>query len=127
MTKEELLEKLDEISQKLQAASVELDSLRESILALAEPCDNSGKSVSLPLPDAPNYAKGYTLDDLYKAFGPKKQTYANRLKSALRKRQITSLQDFLLLTPSELLELDNVGYGTLQKTQAALKRLGIDW
>lgn len=127
MNKEEILIKLDEISQNLHSASVELDSLRESILALEEPCANSGKSVSLPLPDAPNYAKGYTLDDLYKAFDPKKQSYAKRLKSALRKKQITSLEDFLLLSPSELLKLDNVGYGTLQKTQAALKRLGIDW
>lgn len=127
MNKEEILIKLDEISQKLHSASVELDSLRERIFALEEPFDSSEKSTSLPLPDVPNYAKGYTLDDLYKAFGPKKQSYAKRLKSALRKRQITSLQDFMLLTPSELLELDNVGYGTLQKTQAALKRLGIDW
>lgn len=126
MGRKEILEKLDEIDQMLKSASVELGILRESVLALNEPCVSSEKT-ALPLPDVSNYATGHTLEDLYKAFGKKKISYAHRLKKALRDKQITTLEDFLLLSPGELLELENIGYKTLLQTRSALKKLGLDW
>lgn len=68
----------------------------------------------------------YTLDDLYRAFGGK-VSLARRLKSALQKRNINTLEEFLSLTPGELLDLENVGYDTLLRTKKALSRLGITW
>lgn len=69
----------------------------------------------------------YTLEGLYREFGKKKQQYATRLKTALRKRNINTLEEFLSLTPGELLDLENVGYNTLLQTKKALRKLGIIW
>ena len=52
---------------------------------------------------------------------------ARRLKSALQKRNINTLEEFLSLSPGELLELENVGYDTLLRTKKALSRLGFVW
>lgn len=73
-----------------------------------------------------NYEVSYTLDDFYKAFRHKKQ-YATRLRNALQLKGITTLAEFLALTPGQLLELDNVSVGTLQQAKKVLDRLGIRW
>ncbi|MBQ6225511.1 MAG: hypothetical protein IJJ73_04315 [Bacteroidaceae bacterium] len=52
---------------------------------------------------------------------------AHRLKSALKKQNIKTLEDFLSLTPGELQELENVGYETLLRTKKALSKLGLVW
>lgn len=69
----------------------------------------------------------YTLDDLYQAFGRKRKAYATRLMNILQQQGITTLQQFLALTPGQLLDLEGIGAGTLQYTNVALKRLGIAW
>lgn len=69
----------------------------------------------------------YTLEDLYKAFGPSKQTYAIRLKNSLQRNGINTLGQFLTLTPGQLFSLDGVGNVTLQHTNKALKKMGINW
>lgn len=69
----------------------------------------------------------YTMEDLYEAFGPSKQSYATRLRTSLEKRGVNTLGEFLALTPGQLLDLDGVGNGTLQYTHKALKKLGIQW
>ena len=127
MNKIELLEKLDEITRTLNTVSEELNNLRQSVLTLDESNISPNKVENLPLPDVSDYHTGYTLNDLYKAFGNKKQAYATRLRTALRNKQIVTLEDFLLLSPGELLELDNIGYKTLLQTRKALRRLGIEW
>ena len=68
----------------------------------------------------------YTLEDMYDAFGKKKH-YPVRLKKALERKGITTLEDFLKMSIGELLELDYVGYETLLNTKKALSRLGISW
>ena len=51
---------------------------------------------------------------------------ARRLKMALQKQNVNTLEDFLSLTPGELLELESVGYDTLLRTKK-LSKLGIEW
>lgn len=85
-----------------------------------------GTSVGFPLAIEPDFELGYTLEDLYRAFGNKK-SLTRRLHTALQKRNIKTLEDFLSLTPCEMLELEGVGYDTLLRTKKALNKLGIDW
>lgn len=116
MTRKELIDKLESVER-------EVKEIREHL------SQNDGERVTpvgFPLPLDPDFKIGYTLEDLYKEFG-KKKSLAYRLKSALTKRNITTLEDFLSLTPGELLELENVGYETLLRTKKALRKLGIDW
>ena len=68
----------------------------------------------------------YTLQDLYKSFGKRKH-YATRLRHALQNRGIYTLEEFLSLSPGELIELENIGYETLRHTKKALDRMGISW
>lgn len=79
-----------------------------------------------PLTAVQDFQLAYTLEDLYREFGSKK-SLAQRLKTALQKRNINTLEEFLSLTPGELLDLENVGYDTLLRTKRALSRLGIVW
>lgn len=116
MTRKEIIDKLDNVER-------EVKEIREYL------SQNDGEKVALmgfPLPLESDFMVGYTLEDLYKEFG-KKKSLAYRLKSALKKRNIKTLEEFLSLTPGELLELENVGYETLLRTKKALSKLGIDW
>lgn len=83
-------------------------------------------SADSPLAVEPDFKLEYTLDDLYREFG-NKASLARRLKTALQKRNINTLEEFLSLTPGELLDLENVGYDTLLRTKKALSRLGLVW
>ena len=74
----------------------------------------------------PDFKLDYTLEDLYREFGRKK-SLAHRLKTALQKRNINTLEEFLSLKPGELLDLENVGYDTLLRTKKALNRMGLTW
>jgi len=116
MTRKEIIDRLESVER-------EMKEIRE-YLSLSE----AGMDMPLdfPLAATPDFELGYTLEDLYKEFG-KKKSLAYRLKSALKKRNITTLEEFLLLTPGELLELENVGYETLLRTKKALSKLGVDW
>lgn len=126
MTKEEILDKLAEITQTLAASSAEIEKVRRAVLTW-KPSDESPAKEEWPLSIVPDYETGYTLDDLYTAFGKKRKGYASRLKSALNEKQITTLEKFLSLSIGELLELNNIGYKTLTYTRKALGSLGIKW
>jgi len=127
LTKDEILDKLGEVARALLNASNEIEKIKQAVLALESPIDSPTKEKGYPLSLVPDYTMGYTLDDLYKAFGKKRKSYASRLKSALKENQITTLEDFLSLSPGELLELNNIGYKTLTYTRKALESLGIKW
>lgn len=124
---DEILDKLREINQTLISATIEIEKVREAVLTLEPQQETTLNVAGHPLSAVPEYITGYTLDDLYKAFGKKRKSYASRLKSALKENQITTLEDFLSLSPGELLKLNNIGYRTLTRTQEALKKLGINW
>ena len=85
-----------------------------------------GTSVGFPLAIEPDFELGYTLEDLYRAFGNKK-SLTRRLHTALQKRNIKTLEDFLSLTPCEMLELENDVHETLLRTKKALSKLGLSW
>lgn len=116
MTRKELIDKLESVER-------EVKEIRE---CLSQNDDEKVAPGGFPLPLESDFKVGYTLEDLYKEFG-KKKSLAYRLKSALKKRNIKTLEEFLSLTPGELLELENVGYETLLRTKKALSKLGIDW
>ena len=117
MTKKELIDKLQNIEKEVKEIK---DYLSQS---------ESGADKSVDFPFAaiePDFKLEYTLEDLYREFGGK-VSLAHRLKAALQKRNINTLEVFLSLTPGELLELENVGYDTLLRTKKALNKLGIAW
>ena len=107
------------VLQRLEEVENELSKIRQQIV------QNMNEKAYLE-DGRREYNTTYTLDDLYKAFGSK-QHYATRLKHALQQKNINTIPEFLAMTPGELLELDNVSVGTLQKTKKALERLGICW
>lgn len=116
MTKKEITDKL---------ASIERD-VKEIREYLSHNESMSVTPVENPLTIEKNFELRYTLEDLYREFGNKK-LLAHRLKTALQKRNIKTLEEFLTLTPGELLDLENVGYDTLLRTKKALSRLGLVW
>lgn len=116
MTRREIIEKLDCVER-------EVKEIREY---LSQNDSEQAAPVGFPLPLESDFKVGYTLDDLYREFGSKK-SLAHRLKTALQKRNIKTLDDFLSLSPGELLELENVGYETLLRTKKALNKLEIVW
>jgi len=115
MTRKEIINKLESIESSVKEIKVFLS--QNSVAATPE------KS---PLTVVPDFQMAYTLEDLYREFGSKK-SLAQRLKTALQKRNVNTLEEFLSLTPGELLDLENVGYDTLLRTKKALSRLGIAW
>ena len=116
MTRNELIEKLECVEKEMKEIREYLSQEKVAIVT---------KAVS-PLQINPDFRVGYTLEDLYREFGGK-VSLARRLKTALQKRNINTLEEFLSLSPGELLELENVGYDTLLRTKKALGKLGIDW
>lgn len=116
MTRKEFIEKLQNIER-------EVKEIREY---LSQSESETVTPVDFPLAKELDFKLEYTLDDLYREFG-NKVSLARRLKTALQKRNINTLEDFLSLTPGELLDLENVGYDTLLRTKKALGRLGIAW
>lgn len=110
-----------EIIDRLDCVEREVKEIRE-YLSQGE----AGAPLDFPLATAPDYELGYTLEDLYREFGGKK-SLVHRLKTALKKRNIKTLEDFLSLTPGELLDLEGVGYDTLLRTKKALSKLEFVW
>ena len=125
--KKEILEKLENIAKMISSAASELEDVKQRVQSLDDSVIISDKPSLPPFAEVPAYITGYTLDDLYKAFGKKKKSYVARLKAAIKENDIRTLEDFLSLTPGELLKLNNIGYKTLTHTRKALEKLGIDW
>ena len=115
MTRKDILNQLESV----ESAVKEIKEFLSQNSVAATP-------VKSPLTVVPDFKLEYTLEDLYREFGSKK-SLAKRLKTALQKRNVNTLEDFLSLTPGELLSLENVGYDTLLRTKKALSRLGITW
>lgn len=116
MTRKELIDKLEGVERDVKEIKEYLSQNRSV----------ETTSVETHLAVEPDFKLEYTLDDLYREFG-NKVYLAHRLKAALQKRNVNSLEEFLSLTPGELLELENVGYETLLRTKKALNRLGLVW
>ena len=110
---------LTTILHRMEDIEKELRELRADLILCATPttAENDNEQELLQ----------FTLDDLCEAFGKKHQPYAVRLRNALAQQGITSLEDFLALTPGRLLDLEGIGPGTLQYANKALKKLGIRW
>ena len=115
MTRKELLEKFENIEKEVKEIKEFLS--QEGIDTLAS------RKAHAP---ATRDLKEYTLEDLYESFGKRKH-YAVRLKHALERRGIYTLEEFLSLSPGELLDLENIGYETLIRTKKALDKMGIAW
>lgn len=105
---------------RLEKLESELSEIRKDIAESLIPSSKGGG-------DAIETVVGFTLDDLYEAFGRNHKSYAVRLRHALEQRGITTLQQFLAMTPGQLLDLDGIGAGTLDYTNKALKQMGIAW
>ena len=86
MTRKEIIERLESIERDVKEIRVFLTQ------------DNTGlaTSVDIPLAIEPNFNLNYSLEDLYREFGSKK-SLARRLRTALQKRNINTLEEFLSL------------------------------
>lgn len=102
---------------RLNDIETELKQVRSELAQIATPDVEKPSTLQIE----------YTLDDLCQAFGRKHKSYATRLINVLQQQGITTFQQFLSLTPGQLLDLEGIGAGTLQHTNSALKRLGIAW
>ena len=116
MTRKEIIDRLESVEREVKEIREYLSQSEAGI----------GMHVDFPLAATPDFQLGYTLEDLYREYG-KKKSLAYRLKSALKKRNIKTLEEFLSLKPGELLELEGVGYETLLRTKKAFSKLGIAW
>lgn len=116
MTRKEIIEKLESIERDVK-------EIKEYLLQ-NKAVDTTSEDT--PYAIEPDIKLEYTLDDLFREFGSK-VSLARRLKTALQKRNINTMEEFLSLTPGELLDLENVGYDTLLRAKKALSRLGIVW
>ena len=124
MTQQQLINKIDELEQQLLSATKELQDIKTCI-AKQETANVSVESSAIPFMPFISEPLGFTLDDLYAAFGKSKKK--GRLKAALRGNNITTLEQFLSLTPGEVLALKKVGYETLLSTKKAIEKLGLVW
>lgn len=106
------------VIKRLESMEQELREIRQYLIQNATPenVQNSHSSFDID----------YTLDDLYAAMGGKHH-YAVRLKNALARKNVFTMAQFLALTPGQLLDMDNVGSGTLERIKKALDKLGIKW
>ena len=112
-----------ELIAKLHSIENELSEVREYLSRNA--VDMTIEKTGTPTPTIRD-TKGYTLEDLYEGFDKRKH-YAVRLKHALERRGIYTLEEFLSISPGELLDLENIGYETLIRTKKALDKMGIAW
>ena len=112
-----------DIIDKLESVERDVKEIREY---LSQENAATTTHIDSSFPIDPDFKLNYSLEDLYREFGGK-VSLARRLKTALQKRNINTLEEFLSLTPGELLELENVGYDTLLRTKKALNKLGIAW
>lgn len=69
----------------------------------------------------------YALADLYAAFGEEKRVAASRLQKALERKHVTTLAEFVSLSPGQLLDMEGVGVGTITLIYKALQKMGVRW
>lgn len=108
------------ILNRIEKIEKELYEIRKDFTECFSPTDVKNKEISVRDIE-------FTMDDLYDAFGENHKSYAFRLRNALEKKEITTLSQFLSMTPGQLLDLDGVGSGTLQYVNKVLKKMGINW
>lgn len=107
------------ILQRLAAVEKELGDIRQQIVENMNQAERQS--------DGGDCGLSYSLDDFYNSFGSSKKHYATRLRHALQQKGIGTLQEFLALSPGQLLDLDNVSVGTLKQVKRVLDRMGIRW
>lgn len=110
---------ISDILRRMSEIEQELHNLREDLLQSATPETPRGGNELESLQ--------FTMDDIYEALGKKHKPYATRLKNALTQKGIFTLEDFLEMSPGQLLDLEGVGTATLQYTNKVMKKLGIKW
>ena len=106
------------ILKRIEKVEYELSDIRKCLAELmTPPTSNTEKEIEVQ----------FTIEDLCEAFGRKHKSYAVRLCNALEHKGITTLKQFLAMTPGQLLDLEGIGPGTLEQTNKAMKKLGIQW
>lgn len=114
MTKTEQLKLIDGLEKKLRNALEELALLKESLL-------------EEPSPTASTDTNGITLEDVYAAIGNRKKSYAYRLRTFCKEKNIDTLEEFLHIPPSEFINYKGIGITTLHIIRKSIEGLGIVW
>ena len=106
----EQIQKLNDISKKLELLEEDVQQLKQVVII-----------------DAVEGKLSVTLDDIYYAFGKQKKHYATRLKHAFLKYNIKTIDDLMALSLNDLLNMDGIGSETLRLLIKKLNGLGIDY
>lgn len=80
-----------------------------------------------PLVDKTAVPEGLSLDDLYKAIRVYSKSSAFNLREALKRNNITTIEELVKYRPREILLFKNVGPTTIYNTREAMEDLGILW
>lgn len=110
------------------------DALPTSREVMGQPIVETPVHKEISLPFAPQTDNGklvedteYTLEDLYQAFEEEIKTDVERLRNALARQEITTLQGLLSMPLGQLLDMEGVGSGTLGLIHKALKKMEVQW
>ncbi len=71
--------------------------------------------------------KDVTLNDIYKAFGNKKEHYASRLKHAFLEHHVETIEDLMALSLYDIINMNGIGAETLRLFIMKLNDLGINY
>jgi len=108
------------ILKRIERVEQELSEIRKDIAECLTPTTASADG-------AEETELEFTMDDFCEAFGRKHKSYAERLRYELAEHGVTTLSQFLAMTPGQLLDMDGIGPGTLKYISKAMKKLGIRW
>ena len=110
------LEMIDTLKTRLQSLMDDLDVLRRSI----EECEKKAYN--------PSSANGVTLDDVFKALEKKSHRNSRfKLRELCRSNNISSLDEFLKISPNAFVHYKGIGPTTAYQVRVAIESLGIVW
>ena len=109
------LEMIDALKNRVQSILDELDILRKSI----EESENAYN---------PSSANGVTLDDVFNVLAKRNHKSSRfKLRELCKSKNISTLDEFLQISPREFIENKGIGRATAYEVRDAIESLGVVW
>lgn len=115
ITVQEVLAKMDMLDYQLRTALYDLNKLRERIVDCLNPQETP--------PPTPTTA---TLKDVYNAL-KKHKSSRHKLRTLCKENGINTLEEFLKISPSGILDYKGIGPKTVYDVRVAIESLGVVW
>ena len=110
------LETIDALKKRVQSILNDLEDLRKSI----EKSERNAYN--------PSSANGVTLFDVFEALEKRKHKNArSKLRQLCRNEKISTLDEFLKISPSDFLKYRNIGSNTVYQVREVIESFGIIW